>query len=129
MADTASELYNDLLRIYFDQYNDLPNAERSKLEPKYDPVNLAFDRYDYDKWFKEELENLSPNQPIEDDEEKIDDLPPLKGDEGKLKEGKGLKILTTNKLLTRLPILHAFFYKKHFYKQCQTEIGKKLSKC
>ena len=64
MADTASELYNDLLRIYFDQYNDLPNAERSKLEPKYDPVNLAFDRYDYDKWFKEELENLSINQSI-----------------------------------------------------------------
>ena len=35
MADTASELYNDLLRMYFDQYNDLPTAERSKLEPKY----------------------------------------------------------------------------------------------
>ena len=25
--------------------------------------------------------------------------------------------------------IHAFFYKKHFYKQRQAEIGKKLSKC
>ena len=25
--------------------------------------------------------------------------------------------------------LHAFLYKQHFYKQCQAEIGKKLSKC
>ena len=24
--------------------------------------------------------------------------------------------------------LHVFFYKQHFYKQCQAEIGKKLSK-
>ena len=30
---------------------------------------------------------------------------PLEGDEHKIKEGKGLKVLTTNKLLSRLPIL------------------------
>ena len=34
-------------------------------------------------------------------------MPPLERDEEKLKEGKGLKILTPNKLLTRLPILLA----------------------
>ena len=34
-------------------------------------------------------------------------MPPLEGDEEKVKEGKGLKILTSNKLLTRLPILLA----------------------
>ena len=33
-------------------------------------------------------------------------MPPLEGDE-EVKEGKGLKILTPNKLLTRLPILLA----------------------
>ena len=33
-------------------------------------------------------------------------MPPLKGDE-EVKEGKGLKILTPNKLLTRLPVLLA----------------------
>ena len=32
-------------------------------------------------------------------------MPLLEGDEKELKEGKGLKILTPNKLLTRLPIL------------------------
>ena len=26
-------------------------------------------------------------------------------------------------------IMHAFFYKKHFYQQCQTENVKKSSKC
>ena len=34
-------------------------------------------------------------------------MPPLEGDEEKVKEGKGLKILTPNKLLTKLPILLA----------------------
>ena len=33
-------------------------------------------------------------------------MPPLEGDEG-INGGKGLKILTPNKLLTRLPILTA----------------------
>ena len=32
---------------------------------------------------------------------------PLEGDEEEVKEGKGLKMLTQNKLLTRLPILLA----------------------
>ena len=34
----------------------------------------------------------------------LDALLPLEGDE-KLKEGKGLEILTSNKLLTRFPVL------------------------
>ena len=34
----------------------------------------------------------------------IPDIPPLEGDE---EEGKGLRMLTLNKLLTRLPILLA----------------------
>ena len=34
----------------------------------------------------------------------IPDTPPLDRDEEEVKEGKGLKILTPNKLLTRLPI-------------------------
>ena len=31
-------------------------------------------------------------------------MPPLEGDEEEVKEGKELKMLTSNKLLTRLPI-------------------------
>ena len=34
-------------------------------------------------------------------------MPPLEGDKEEAKEGKGLKILTLNKSLTRLPILLA----------------------
>ena len=34
-------------------------------------------------------------------------MPPLEGDEEEVKEGKRLKILIPNKLLTRLPILLA----------------------
>ena len=34
-------------------------------------------------------------------------MPPLEDDEEEVKEGKGLKIVTTDKLLTRLPILLA----------------------
>ena len=66
VTTTASELYSDLLRIYFDQYNDLSDAERSKVEPKYDPVNLILDEYDYKQCFEES-----------------EDLPPLEGDEEK----------------------------------------------
>ena len=32
-------------------------------------------------------------------------MPPLEGDEEEVKEGKELKILTPNKLSTRLPVL------------------------
>ena len=34
-------------------------------------------------------------------------MPPLEGNEEEVKEGKGLKVLTPNKLWTRLPILLA----------------------
>ena len=102
MYITASELYNDLLEIYFDKYNDLLGAKRSKVAPKYDHANLTLDEYDFSKWYKE-----------------LDELPPLKDDEGKYytassiylsKEGKGLKILTPKKLLARLPMLLVTFH-------------------
>ena len=37
----------------------------------------------------------------------MSDIPPQEGDKEEVKEGKGLKILTSSKLLTRLPILLA----------------------
>ena len=49
MYDTASELYNKLLGIYFDEYIDLLDAKRSKMDPKFDPTNLTQDEYDYDE--------------------------------------------------------------------------------
>ena len=67
---------------------------------KYDPPKWFLGTYNYDDW----LENVEST----DKEESVDlsDLPPLEGDK-KVKEGKGLKILTPNKLFTRLPILLA----------------------
>ena len=41
------------------------------------------------------------------DKEDLPPMPPLECDEKEVKEGKGLKILTPNKLLTRIPILLA----------------------
>ena len=46
---------------------------------------------------------------MSDKEESVDlsDMPPLEGDEEQVKEGKRLKILTPNKLLTRFGTLLA----------------------
>ena len=33
--DTTSELYNDLLGTYLDEYNELLNHKRNKIDPKY----------------------------------------------------------------------------------------------
>ena len=54
----------------------------AKRDHKYDPINLALDAYDYGECYKEESDDLTVK----------DDLPPLEGNEGKVKEGKGLKI-------------------------------------
>ena len=40
------------LGIYFDEYNELPNAKRNKMDPKYDLDNLFLETYNYDDWFK-----------------------------------------------------------------------------
>ena len=36
--DAVSELYNDLLKIYFDEYYDFSGAGRKKIDPKYEPI-------------------------------------------------------------------------------------------
>ena len=63
MYNTASEWYSDLLETYFDGFYVLLDARRSKIDPKWDPANLTFDKYGYSEWYKE-----------------LDDLPPLEGD-------------------------------------------------
>ena len=95
--DKASELYNNCLGIYYHKYYELSDDKRKTIESKYDPKDLFLD---YSMWSeneekatdKEEVEHLPP-------------MPPLEGDKEEVKEGKGLRFLTQNKLLTRLPIL------------------------
>ena len=55
MYDTVSELYNELLETYFDEYNELSNAKRKHIELKY-PTNSFLKTYNYDLWFENEEE-------------------------------------------------------------------------
>ena len=76
---------------------------KRELGNKYDPINLFRETYNYDVWFQSEE---SPDTTKTD--EKSTDLKPmplLEDDEEEVKEGKGLKILTSNKLLSILPLL------------------------
>ena len=43
MYDTVSQLFDDFLQTYFDEYYDLSDVERIRIDPKYDPVNLKLD--------------------------------------------------------------------------------------
>ena len=65
------------------------------------PLNLKIKRHDYDKWYKGKL-NYHSDEFID-----ILDMPLLGVDEEEVKEVKGLKILTSKNLLTRLPMLLA----------------------
>ena len=59
---------------------------------------------------KEEIDHVLPIEPLESDGKEFVDMQsiaPLKGDEEEVKEGKGLKILTLNRVLTRLRVLLA----------------------
>ena len=54
-----------------------------------------------------ENEKSSDTTKISEESEDLSDIPPLKGDEEKVKEGKRLNIITSNKSLNWLPTLLA----------------------
>ena len=70
MSVASSELYNDLLETYFDEYYDLWDEKGSKIDPKYNPTNLTLDEYDYNEWYKEIELDDSPTLELEGDKEK-----------------------------------------------------------
>ena len=43
----VSEPYNKLLEIYLDECNDFSDAKGSKMELKYNTINLTLDTCDY----------------------------------------------------------------------------------
>ena len=131
--NNAKKLYNKLLTIYYD-YNDITNEEKEKMGEKYNPKNLLSKDQRFIESKKEEKSKSQSEESIaervkfrrqkahvkdifdtssfsshdaSDENNDIPDMPPLEGDEEEVKEGKGLKILTPNKPLTRLPILLA----------------------
>ena len=96
----------------------LPDDKRKKIEFKYNPKDLFIGGYDYSMWSvdkdqsidKEESEDLPPMPLLEGDEEEVK-LEPEETIAERVKintkkiAGKGLKVLTPSKLLTRLSIL------------------------
>ena len=42
-----------MLEIYFNESYELPDAERNKMNLKYDPVNLNLNEYDYTESYNE----------------------------------------------------------------------------
>ena len=89
MCDTGSQLYNELLEIYFHKYNELNDAKISKMDTKYDSNNLFHKTYSYDPRFE--------NEELTVREESVDlsDMAPPESYEG-VNEGKRLTILTPN---------------------------------
>ena len=90
------------------------------MDHKYKPKKLFVKGSDYSVWSKNEEESTDKEESADkeestnkkessDKEESVDlsDMPLLEGDEEEVIEGKGLKILTPNKLLTRFTILLA----------------------
>ena len=51
MCGTTLELYNDLVETEFDEYYDLVDAKRSKIDAKYNPANLKLDEYAFSVWY------------------------------------------------------------------------------
>ena len=93
-------MYNVYLETYFNQYLFLSDNE-------YDAINLFLDTYNYDDWFESKKSNDTIRKSEKEEFIDLSDMPPLEVGEEEVKEGKGLKILTSNKLLIRLPILLA----------------------
>ena len=85
---------------------------KKKLGNKCDSEKLFLQRFDYSVWFENEestvKEKLANKEESTDKKELVDlsDVLPVEGDE-EVKVGKGLKVSTPNKLLTKLPILLA----------------------
>ena len=96
VSDNASELYNEYLDIYFDQYMALSDGLRT-LSSKYDLTILFLETNNNDVWF----ENKASNGSTKSGEESTG-LPPkaaIEEDEEEVKQEKELKILNSNKLL------------------------------
>ena len=102
MINTASTLYDKLLNIYTTHYDKLAKAQKKTIIVQNIPQNVSIDLY-----LNEDEDDL----PLECDEkvklepkETIAERMKLNLQKRKIIE-TGLKILTPNKLLTRLPIL------------------------
>ena len=111
VSDKASKLCNTLLEIYTNQFNRLHKNKKKNIAIKNRPETFSLKGFfcfsEDDETLegdKEEIDDISSMPPLEGDEEFVDIQPivPLE-----IKEEKGLKILTPNKLLIRLTVFLA----------------------
>ena len=71
------------------------------MKRKYKPKKLFLKHsYDYSMWSDKGQSSDKGELSDKEESEDLSDRSPLEGDEEEVKEGKGLKILTPNKLLT-----------------------------
>ena len=71
-------------------------------------INLKIKGFHCGKLYNEiSDEDYDDYDDYEEEYNDLSDIPPLESDEEEVREGKGLKILTSNKLLTRLTIILA----------------------
>ena len=111
VLDQASKLYNTLLEIYANKFSRLEKNKKKNIAIKNRPESLSL----FNGFFSEddqtlegdrtEINNIPSLPPLEGDEEEFVDIQPIAVPG--VKEGKGLKILTPSKLLTRLSVLVA----------------------
>ena len=78
--------------------------KKKKVGNIYNPINLFLETYNYVCFESEESPDTTKTN---EKSTHLPPMPPLEEDQEEVKEGKGLKILTPNQLLTRLPVLLA----------------------
>ena len=105
----AMNLYDKLLPICFHECNNIKNETKEDMAKEYDPSDLPIKGYRFIDSKKEDKEK-SKSQPEETfaqrvklrrqkaDDKDLTYMPSLEGDEEEVKEGKGIKTLTPNKL-------------------------------
>ena len=88
MYDTASELYNDFLGIYYHECSELSDNKRNNIESKHDPKDLFLDGYDYSAWSENEEELTDKEWTDKEESEDLLSIPLLEANEEEVKEGK-----------------------------------------
>ena len=123
MYDKDSEFFNELLGTYFDEYMHFSYSKAFSSKTKYGPRILVIVIKvvgTIDKK-KEELVDTLPKELVD-----IRPTPPLEGDGGDVKEGKRLKIVISNKLLNKFPLLLAQLKAGNYSYKLKNEIRQAL---
>ena len=89
MYDNDSELYNEFLKIYFDEYKAPSDAKIRELDNKHEDANLFLERYNYYLWFEKE-KSIDTTKGDEEESADLSSVPLSEVDEEEVIEGIGL---------------------------------------